>query len=69
MHVYVCMHKCIFVPLNLRHLDCAITNSLIVDALHNKWDLHFTIIGHKSASYITSSLSTVFSSAFYSITC
>ena len=39
-----------------------------LDAMHDNWDLHFTIIGHKSAHYIISELyAVVFSSAFYSI--
>ena len=41
----------------------------LVDTTHDNWDLHFTIIGHKTACYNTSELYAAFSSAFCSTMC
>ena len=51
----VCMYVCMYVYLSHSTQDTCLHNcQQFVDAVHDNWDLHFTIIGCESARYITS---------------
>ena len=53
IRMYVCM--CVYVYPSHSFRDTLMHNcQQFVGATHDNWDLHFTIIGRKSACYITS---------------